>query len=286
MPDFPIIDTHLHLWDPRKLSYPWLAGVPLLNRAYLLKEYRAAYGPVAVEQMVFLQCECDPAQYRQEAEWITSLAMEDARIRGIVPWAPLEKGAAAGPELAHLARNPLVKGIRRIIQFEPDPGFCLRPEFVEGVRLLADFNLHFEICIKGDEQFRNTLTLVQKCPRTRFILDHIGKPFIQEGILEPWASMLKELAAFPNTVCKMSGLVTEADHAHWKDQDLRPYIEHVMECFGFERTLYGGDWPVAFQATTYPRWVQTLEQALTGASRAQLRKVFRDNAVAFYRLPN
>lgn len=284
MPNFPIVDTHLHLWDPGKLHYPWLSRVPLLNQPYLLDQYRAACADVQVEQMVFLQCECAPAQYRQEAEWVTGLARADARIRGIVPWAPLEKGAAVGPELAELAANPLIKGIRRIIQFEPDLAFCLRPAFIEGVRLLADFNLHFEICIKGDEQFRNVLKLVEQCPRTRFILNHIGKPFIKERVLEPWATMLKELAARPDTVCKMSGLVTEADHARWQADDLRPYVDHVMACFGFERTLFGGDWPVAIQATAYPRWVQMLEAALAGATETQLKRVFRDNAVAFYRL--
>lgn len=285
MPDFPIVDTHLHLWDPQQLSYPWLAGVPLLNRAYLLDDYRAACGAVAVEKLVFLQCECDPTQYVAEVDWVSGLAAGDRRIQGIVPWAPLEKGAAVAPELARLAKNPLIKGIRRIIQFEPDPGFCLRPGFVEGVRLLADFNLHFEICIKGDEQFRNVLALVAGCPQTRFILNHIGKPFIKERIVEPWAAMLGELAAMPNTVCKMSGLVTEADFGHWKRDDLRPYIDRVIACFGFERTLFGGDWPVAVQASTYPRWVGTLEWALAGAAPAQIRRVFRSNATEFYRLP-
>jgi L-fuconolactonase len=285
MPDFPIVDTHLHLWDPQNLSYPWLAAVPSLNRAYLLPEYRTACAPVAVEKLVFLQCECDPTQYRQEADWVTGLAREDPRIVGIVPWAPLEQGQAVAPELERLRSNPLVKGIRRIIQFEPDPAFCLRPAFVEGVRLLADCELHFEICIKGDEQFRNALTLVQNCPRTRFILNHIGKPFIKERILEPWASMLRDLAGRPNTVCKMSGLVTEADHTHWRKEDLKPYIDHVIACFGFERTLFGGDWPVALQAAGYANWVETLEWALRGASREQLTRLFRDNAIDFYRLP-
>ncbi len=283
--DFPIVDTHLHLWDPQRIRYHWLDNVPLLNKPYLLADFNRACGPVRVERMVFLQCECDPKQYRQEADWVTSLAKQDPRIQGIVPFAPLEKGEGARPELEELAKNNLVKGIRRIIQFESDAAFCLRPDFVRGVQMLAEFDLHFEICLKGDTQFANTVKLVRQCPQTRFILDHIGKPFIKERILEPWKTHLRELASLPNTWCKLSGLVTEADFKRWTKEELKPYVEAVMESFGWDRVMFGGDWPVAFQATDYPRWVETLAWAVHGAAPAQLRQLFHDNAIRFYRLP-
>lgn len=284
MSDFPIIDTHLHVWDPHKLRYPWLDTVPFLNKPYLLPEYNQACGTVKVERMVFVQCECDFTQYRDEVAWVTQLAQQDRRIQGIVAWAPLEKGEPVRPELEALAKNKLVKGIRRIIQFEVDVNFCLRPDFVRGVQLLGDYGLSFDLCIKGDEQFRNTLQLVRQCPQVNFILDHIGKPFIKERIIEPWKTYLRDLAALPNTWCKMSGLVTEADHQKWTKEDLKPYIDAVIESFGWDRVMFGGDWPVAFQATPYPRWVETLDWAVTGASPAQRKKLFHDNAMAFYRL--
>jgi L-fuconolactonase len=283
MLDFPIIDTHLHLWDPGHLRYPWLDDNALLNQPYLLEDYRRACGAVQVEQMVFLQCECDFAQFMQEADWVTGLAQTDARLTGIVPWAPLEKGEAARPDLERLAANPLIKGIRRIIQFEPDPEFCLRPDFVKGVQALPDYGLHFEICI-AHTHLANTIKLVAQCPNTQFILDHIAKPDIKHGLLEPWKQELKTLAGFANVWCKISGLVTEADQQHWTREDLKPYIDHVVECFGIDRVLYGSDWPVAIQATTYPRWVETLAWALSGCSDTELRQVFHDNARAFYRL--
>jgi len=282
--DFPIVDTHLHLWDPDHLRYPWLKGNELLNRRYLLDEYRQATGPVDVGKMVFLQCECDPAQFLDEAAWVTELAAADPRIQGIVPWAPLELGDAARPALEELARNPLIKGIRRIIQFEPDMDFCLRPEFVRGVQALPDYGFNFDICI-NHLQLANTIRMVAQCPNVQFILDHIGKPDIRGQIFEPWATQLRELAQFPNVWCKMSGLVTEADHQRWTPADLRPYIQQVIDCFGFERVIYGGDWPVAYQATEYPRWVHTLMDAVAGCTPAQLRQLFRDNAISFYRLP-
>ena len=134
MPNFPIVDTHLHIWDLKRLRYPWLDNVPMLNRDHLIEEYRKICGPVQVAKMVFLQCECEQAQFQDEADWVTEVAAIDQRIRGIVPWAPLEKGDAAHAELAKLASNPLIKGIRRIIQFEADPEFCMKPDFVKGVQ--------------------------------------------------------------------------------------------------------------------------------------------------------
>jgi L-fuconolactonase len=280
---FPIVDTHLHLWDPKYLRYPWLDGNELLNQAYLLENYRKACGPVQVERMVFLQCECLPAQFMDEADWVTKLAKSDPRIRGIVPWAPLEKGEAACDDLEKLAANPLIKGIRRIIQFEPDMEFCLRPDFVKGVQALPRYGLSFDICINYT-QMANTIKLVRQCPEVQFILDHIGKPDIKNHVLEPWKREIKSLAGFPNVWCKMSGLVTEADHKTWTKEDLKPYIDHVLECFGFGRVMFGGDWPVATQATEYPRWVETLEWAVKGCTEAELRQLFHDNAGSFYRL--
>lgn len=283
MPNFPIVDTHLHIWDLGRLRYPWLASVPMLNKNHLIDDYRRACGPVQVAKLVFLQCECDFAQFQQEADWVTEVAKADPRIRGIVPWAPLEKGEGARADLARLAANPLIKGIRRIIQFEADPAFCLRPDFVRGVQLLAEFGLSFDSCI-NHTQLANTIKLVRQCPRVKFVLDHIGKPDIKGGRLDPWRAELKELATMPNVWCKLSGLVTEADHAEWTPADLQPYIDHVVATFGFDRVMFGGDWPVSTQATDYPRWVNTLDAALRSASAADLRKLYVTNAEAFYRI--
>ena len=283
MPDFPLVDTHLHVWDPGLLRYPWLDDIPFLNKPYLLEDFDRACGAVAVERMVFLQAEVDRAQFQQEADWVDSLADQDSRLQGIVAWAPLENGDAARPALERLAANPRVKGIRRIIQAEPDIGFCLRPDFVTGVRLLPEFGLSFDICIVH-YQLANTIKMVAQCPDVKFILDHIGKPAIRNGLLDPWRAEIRTLARFPNVCCKLSGLVTEADHQHWTREQLRPYIHHVIECFGFDRVMYGGDWPVAAQAADYPRWVDTLEWALAGCTDEELKKLFHDNALAFYRL--
>jgi L-fuconolactonase len=283
MPSFPIVDTHLHIWDLTRLRYPWLAGVPMLNKSHLIEDYRRACGDVAIAKMVFVQCECDPAQFQQEAEWVRAVARTEPRIRGIVAWAPLEKGGAAEADLARLAADPLVKGIRRIIQFEPDITFCLRPAFVRGVQLLHAHGLSFDLCI-NHLQLSNTIKLVRQCPDVHFVLDHIGKPDIKSGRLDPWRDELRELSRMENVWCKLSGLATEADHAKWTAADLRPYIDHVIECFGFDRVMFGGDWPVSTQATTYSRWVATVDEALLGCAPEELRKVYVATAEMFYRV--
>jgi L-fuconolactonase len=130
----------------------------------------------------------------------------------------------------------------------------------------------------------NTIRLVEQCPNVQFILDHIGKPDIKNHVVDPWREEIKLLSGFPNVWCKLSGLVTEADHQKWTKEDLKPYIDHVIECFGFDRVMYGGDWPVAYQATEYPRWVDTLAWAVSGCTEDELRNLFRDNAIMFYKL--
>ena len=283
MAAFPIVDTHLHLWNPEYLRYPWLDGIPLLNQQYLPEGYSAATASLNIERMVFLQCEVDFLQALDEANWVTQLAQSDPRIEGIIPWAPLEKGRAARPNLETLAQNKLVKGIRRIIQFEPDPEFCLQRDFIEGVWMLPEFGFSFDICI-NHSQMANTLKFVRQCPEVSMILDHIGKPDIRHQVFEPWKTYLKEFAALPNVRCKMSGLVVEADMEKWTKEDLRPYIDHVLDCFGFDRVMFGGDWPVVLQASTYAHWVETLQWAVAGCSDEERRKLFHDNAIEFYRL--
>ncbi len=286
MPDFFIIDTHVHLWDPKRLRYAWLSDAAELNRPFLPPDFHKACGDVRVEKIVFVQADCQPAQAVDELAWVASLAEANPIIAGAVAFAPLEKGDAAREDLDRLARDPrhaLLRGIRRLIQSEPDPRFCLRPEFVRGVQLLSTYDLSFDLCILHS-QLENTTELVRKCPQVRFILDHIGKPDIRGHVLDPWRQHLRDMSKLPNVVCKISGLVTEADHSNWTREALRPYIDHVIECFGFDRVMFGSDWPVERLASDYPRWVETLEWAVDGATTAEKRKLFRDNAIAEYRL--
>ena len=282
MPDFPIIDTHLHLSDPSRISYPWINSAPALNRPFTIDDYREACGDVEVEAMVFMEVDPNVDDRQEEIDFVCEVAATEPRLKGMVAQAPLEQGAAIRPELENLANNPLIKGVRRLLQDE-DVDFCLGTSFIEGVRQLPDFGIPFDICIYH-RHLANVVKMVQQCPDVQFILDHIGKPGIKDGLLEPWKSDLKDLAALPNVMCKISGMTTEADMENWTRDDLRPYFDHVIECFGFDRVVYGGDWFVASLATTYPRFIETLDWAVAGCSDEELKKLYRGNAQKFYRI--
>jgi len=282
VPAFPIVDTHLHIWDPGRIRYPWLDGNALLNRPYLPPDYRRAFSSVEVEAMVFVQCEADFAAFAEEADWVAAQAEADPRIGAMVAWAPLEKGKAVEADLLRLKRHKILRGIRRIIQFEDDIDFCLRPQFIEGVRMLAAHGLSFDICIDY-RHMANTLRFVEKLPEVPMILDHIGKPAIRDGRMQPWASQMRELARFGNVVCKVSGVATEAAK-DWKADDLKPYLDVAFAEFGMGRTMFGGDWPVTLQAVEPSRWIGILDAWLAGRDEKELRAFWRDNAIRAYRL--
>lgn len=282
MPQFPIVDTHVHLWDPARLRYRWLDEVPPLNRRNALEEFRQACGQVQVAKMIFVECGCDRTQSLDEARWVAELARADSRIRGIVAHAPLEGGAGAEQAVARLAELPAVRGIRRLLQDER-ADYCVQPDFVRGVKLLPKYGLSFDLCIKHP-QLATVIALVRQCPEVTFILDHIGKPDIKAGRLDPWRAELRQLAQADNVWCKLSGLTTEADCEKWTASDLRPYIAHTLECFGPGRVLFGGDWPVSTLATDYPRWVATVDEALRGCPAEDLQRVYVRNAERVYRV--
>jgi L-fuconolactonase len=277
------VDSHVHLWDPGRFAYPWLVGHPTLFRPYVLDDYAAATAHVPVESLVFMQCEAANEHAETEVAWIASLAEREPRIRGIVAWAPLHEGARARAHLDRLLQQPLVKGVRQIIQNQQDPAFCLTPGFQDGVALLGECGLCFDICV-DHRQMGQVVEFARRHPGVRMVLDHIGKPDIRGGRLQPWAWHLRELASLPNVHCKISGVATEADHLTWTPDDLARYVEVAIDAFGFDRIMYGSDWPVATDAITYAGWVALLEKLMSGVAEADLDKFWRRNAEAFYRL--
>jgi L-fuconolactonase len=284
MPDVPIVDSHLHLWDPARFRMPWLDGDELLEKPFGLQEFRQHTAGIDVAAMVYLQVDVDPAYGLLEAEWAAAQAAQDPRIQGIVPWAPLEHGERVRTILEALVPiSPLIKGVRRLLQAEPDDEFCLRPDFVRGVQLLPEYNLTFDICI-NERQLASVVKLVRHCPGTQFILDHLGKPEIARQALSPWRENITELSSLPNVMCKLSGMVTEADRRNWTVDDLRPFASHILEAFGEDRVAYGGDWPVVLGASSYKRWVETADQLTAHLSPGARTKFWSENARRFYRL--
>lgn len=283
MPDFPIIDSHAHFWDPARIPLRWASSAPALDTPHLIAEYDAACGAVAVAGMVFIECDVVADRHIDEAAMISEIAGDEPRLKAIVAHAPLEKGEAVAEDLDALAQLPKLRGIRRILQDEPDIQAVLDEKFIAGLNLLPRNNLHFEVCIYH-HQLGAIVDLVRRLPNVTFMLDHIAKPPIKSGMIEPWRTRIAEIAAVPNVMCKLSGLVTEADHANWQPADLKPYIDHVVDSFGFDRLVFGSDWPVLTLAGSLPQWVDILDNALSGASADELRYFWVENAEAFYRL--
>jgi len=285
MPDFPVIDAHVHLYDPANLKHSWMAGLPKLNRRHDMSDLDRERGEVEIEKLVFVEVWADFwGQHIDEARWVDSLAEDDPRIAGIVAAVPIEFGGRVEDDLKTLAAIPRVKGVRRLVEAEPDtPGFCTTDAFIEGVRLLPRHGLSFDLCVKH-WQMKDGIELVRQCPETSFVLDHIGKPPIKDQTMEPWASQLKELASFDNVFCKISGVITEADHANWTPDHLRPYIDHALDSFGFDRVMYGSDWTVAKLTHDYPTWVRILDEVTKDRTPTERQNLFHNNARRFYRL--
>lgn len=284
MAAYPIIDTHMHLWNPEHLRMSWTDGDTTLDRSYTIDVYAEHTAGLPIEAMVFVECAVEPQYAFLEAQWAVACAQADPRIQGIVAACPVEFGTRARTyidALAHL--DPHIKGVRRNIQDEKDPNICLAPDFICGVQLLSEYSLSFDLCIRH-HQLPAATALVRHCPDTQFILDHLGKPNVKEQVLDPWRDQLQELAALPNVACKLSGLVTEADLTAWNADDLAPYIAHVLATFGEERVVFGGDWPVVLLASSYRRWLETLQMLTAPLTEAAKHKLWHENAHRLYRL--
>ncbi len=285
MLELPIIDAHVHLWDTQRFPLPWLADTPALNRPFGVAQYQEATAHLAITGMVHVEANVAPQFALLEAQWAAAQARHDPRLRAIVAAAPIEFGEQSRVYLEALrAVSPLIVGVRRNLQSEPDPAYCLRPDFIQGIHLLAAYGFSFDICIRHD-QLAAVTTLARQCPEVSFILDHLGKPAIKRQQLDPWRDQLAAFAALPNVACKISGLVTEADQARWQPEDLAPYVAHTLAAFGPDRVLFASDWPVLLQAASYQRWAETLDALTVQLSSDHRRRLWGENARRWYRLP-
>ncbi len=278
-----ITDAHVHYWDPSLRPYGWLGELPSLNKPFLPGDFSKATDGIGISRIIFVESGCDASHAIDEVDWVSCLSVHDTRIAGIVANAPLELGSGVRNHLIRLAERPLVKGVRRLLQGEIDPDFCLRTGFLEGVAMLQEFGFTMDLCIRH-EQLAAVTELVRQFPGVSFILDHFGKPPVKKGELEPWHSQLREFAKLPNVTCKVSGLTTEADWECWTAVDLKPYFDTVLESFGADRVIFAGDWPVCTLATEYQRWVSTVAELTSSLSAEDAVKLFRSNAERIYRI--
>ena len=277
-----IVDTHQHLWDPDLFRYTWLRSFPNLNRPFRMADYLASTQELSVVKSVNVEADVDEHFMLDESRYVLALAEQpDNPLAGVVACARPEKDDFQA-YLDKIAGHSKLKGIRRVLHTQPDD-LGQSMTFIQNINRLESYGLSCDLCVLA-RQLPIAINLVSQCPGVTFILDHCGVPQVRERMLDPWRSHITEIAKFPNVHCKVSGLVAYADPVGWEENDLRPYIEHVISCFGWDRVLFGSDWPVCTISASYKQWVQALHSQTQNAGAANQKKLFHDNAIRVYQL--
>lgn len=239
-----IIDSHHHYWNYNPEEYSWIdESMKAIRTDFLPEKLEQTIQEAGVDGVISIQAR----QSVDETEWLIRLAHQNPFMKGVVGWLPLCQDDIE-VYLIHHSGEKILKGIRHVVQGEPDPDFILGKDFNRGISLLKKYSLVYDILVQ-ERQLPNTIRFVDRHPCQPFVLDHIAKPLIGRNELSPWKENIQELAKRENVSCKLSGMVTEADFNHWTPEQLLPYFEVILEAFGPDRLLFGSDWPVCMVAT-------------------------------------
>lgn len=273
------LDAHQHFWNYNIRDYGWIGEeMSVIQRSFLPEDLEPILTDSGVSGCVAVQAR----QSLEETEWLLELADKHEFIRGVVGWVDLCSEEASS-QLEKFAASPWLKGVRHVIQDEPDVRFVLREDFQRGIALLQQHDLAYDLLV-SKEQLPYAVELVQKFPQQRFVIDHLAKPDIKARIGSPWKETMEAIAAYPNVYCKLSGMVTEADWNKWTQEDFAPYLDTVLQAFGSKRVMYGSDWPVCTVAGTYPEVFNLLKMHVQRLSEAEQQLIFGDNCATFYNL--
>jgi L-fuconolactonase len=275
---FNRIDAHHHVWDVAARDHGWLDAPALagIRRTFGLEDLAPLAAEAGVERTILVQVLPDVAETREFLE----LAAAAPLVAGVVGWVDL-----TAPDVADTlaALPPGLVGVRHLVQSEPDPAWLSRPDVRRGLTAVAAAGLTYDL-LTLPHQLPAALDTVRALPELTFVLDHLSKPPIAEGRLEPWATLVRDVAAEPNVFCKLSGMVTEADPDKWTVADLRPYAAIVLDAFGPARVMFGSDWPVCLLAASYGAVVAAADELTEGLSPAERADVFAGTAARAYRL--
>lgn len=281
-----LIDTHLHLIDKTALNYPWLASAPALDRDYLFATYRQEAERCGISSALHMEADAAPDLMHAETEYIQKTARESGGfIKGaIVSCRPEDAGFS--DDLQQQRSNGLVKGFRRVLHVMPDD-FSAQPLFRNNIRQIQGSGLTFDLCVLP-HQLDKAAALADVAPDMTFILDHCGIPDIKSGALESWKKGISELSKRKNVVAKISGVVAYCNADSWNVGTLRPYVEHVIDAFGWDRVVWGSDWPVCTLASPagggLSVWVAATHALLEGCSESEKTKLLSENARRIWKL--
>lgn len=273
------IDAHHHFWKYTPEEYDWIDDeMAVIRRDFLPADLEQTIAQVGITGVVSVQAR----QTIEETEWLLQLADDASFILGVVGWVPLILPTVR-EDLERFAANPRLKSVRHVLQGEPDDGYMLRDDFNRGVKVLTALNLTYDILI-FERHLPQTIEFVDRHPQQRFIVDHIAKPRIKDGLLSPWSENIRELARREHVACKLSGVVTEADYHTWTEAQILPYLETVLEAFGPERVAFGSDWPVCLVATAYADWFQLVSRFISTLSETEQHWIWEGTAKEVYKL--
>lgn len=281
----PILDTHQHLWDLSKVQLAWAEKAPQLVHDHLMSDYLEATKGLPIAATIYMEVDVLPQYQQAEAEYIFSLCEADdnpmkAAVLGLHPKSEKFQG-----DVVKLRHSEYFKGIRQVLHEDrTPPGYCLDEQFVKDIQFLGEQGLIFDLCMRSGELL-DAVRLIQACPQTRFVLDHLGNPNVQAEGHDQWRKDVAEVAKCDRVMCKISGIVASAQPDHWQADDLAPFVNHCLDVFGPDRVMFGGDWPVCTLTATYRSWVEALAEIVSGRSEADQRKLFGENASKFYGVP-
>jgi L-fuconolactonase len=272
------IDSHQHFWDYNPDEYPWIRPEWPIRRSYLPEALAVELDSCQIDGCVAVQAR----QTLTESEWLLELADRSPFIKGVVGWVDL-RAPEVSQQLSRFAAHPKFVGVRHVVQDEADDNFMLNFDFQRGISELRQFDLKYDLLV-FPRQLPAAISLASAFPDQPFVLDHIAKPPIKEGVLDPWRECLEELATLPNVCCKVSGLITEADWGRWHPSQFGPYLDVVFEAFGPDRVMFGSDWPVALLAGTYQQVFNLVREYVATLGPGIGTGFFGDNAANFYHL--
>ena len=274
-----IVDSHHHFWNLDRLEDVWRPPAPSgLLRNYLPETMAPLLQSSGISKTVLVQAH----QSIEEAHWMLEIAEAVDFVAGVVAWADLTS-PSLGKDLDSLQARQGLVSIRHQVEEEPDETWLVRPDVIAGLKEVARHDLAYDLLVKGPH-IKYVPEVAEKVPDLRMVVDHIAKPPIATGEIEPWATHIAAVAAIPGVYCKISGMVTEADHDDWSVGDLKPYVSHVAEQFGLDRLMWGSDWPVCLLASSYPGVLTSALDSIGDLSPEQRNKFLAQNAVDFYRL--
>jgi len=271
------LDSHQHFWKYSDAEYGWIDD-NTLRRDFLPEDLHKELKSAGIDGAISVQAR----QTIGETDWLLSLAEQNPFLKGVVGWVPLTSPSVEA-DIEKFAARKKLKAVRHVVQDEKDDRYILREDFNKGVALLDKYGLAYDILI-FERHLPNAIQFVDRHPKQRFILDHIAKPRIRDGAVQPWRDNLREIAKRSNVWCKISGVVTEADHKKWTEAQVRFYIDTAIDAFTPKRVMFGSDWPVCLSATTYKNWVELMRRATKNLSPSERDSIFGGAAATAYRV--